>query len=610
MTRDPLLLVRGSGAWLVRAAVRPPDSAMSTGRRRSPAPTPSSAPHLTLVPATRGAPSPSPSFPRSVSPVRVPAQPSPGPRFTTTSGGRDISVLQDTVARQCLFRQCDRSDRGSISLEELLAGIGEECPELNHPQALRRAFVAANVSRDGLVPRREFRLTLEYALFFRDASDALDRLDRVAASCGDRFSFDKFVDSVHELLPDSDYGEGQLRLQFDLLDKDEQGYVRSVDIWSWAATEHVATKGGDAGRPGSPRVAYVWDGEPLRVAASAKNWHEAVRYHWMASVRLHAPERLPHALRINRAQAAAETESERLRGVQPTADGSGAQEERLAATETAAAASTPAAVSTAAATDLKVAVLPEPDEDSGGFEMPNQERRRESFARMDRNHNGKLSVDDYIAGLDDLWPGLHGEHAASVHRAFAAADTRQMGLLGTREFPRLLEFTLYFYRHRTEFDAVDQEGQGRVNESDFASVCERTGVRLTEAEMKCEFAALDRHDPVNGHYRSGYIQFDQYCWWAAQRCVRAGRKSTEEARMLERSRQRQGRIRPKAPGASVSARSERDSLTPEHHRSGHGSHSRAWERHKGMEGADAFYNLDRSPGQDWQERRHGAAFRR
>ena len=133
---------------------------MPSGRRRSPAPTPSSAPHLTLVPATRGAPSPSPSFPRSVSPVPVPAQPSPGPGFTATSGGRDISALQDTGARQRLFHQCDRTDLGSISLEELLAGIGEECPELNHPQALRRAFVAANVSRDGLVPRREFRLTL------------------------------------------------------------------------------------------------------------------------------------------------------------------------------------------------------------------------------------------------------------------------------------------------------------------------------------------------------------------------------------------------------------------------------------------------------------------
>jgi Ca2+-binding EF-hand superfamily protein len=493
-------------------------------------------------------------------------------------------------------------------LEELLAGIGEGCPELNHRRALTRAFVAANVSRNGLVPRREFRLTLEYALFFRNASDALDRLERLASPHDDdRLSFHEFVQSVHALLPDSDYDEAQLHLHFDLLDKDEQGYVRFADVCSWAATEHVATKGGDAGAHGSPRVAYVWDGEPLSVAASAKNWREAVRNHWMASARLQDPERLPHALRVGRAQAAAEAESVRSRSAQASAtadiDGShrAGEDQRPATTNTAAVS---AAVETEQGTDP-------PELYGDTFEMPNKDRRRETFARMDRNRNGKLSVEDYLAELDALWPGLHGEHPASVQRAFAAADTRHVGLLGTREFPRLLEYTLYFYRYRAEFDTIDQEGQGRVDESKFDSICKRTGVLLSDADKKREFAALDRHDPVNGLYQSGYIQFDQYCCWAAKHYVRAGRKSSEEARMLERSKQRQDRTKSRdPPGANFSGRSEHVSRTPEHHRSGHGSHSRAWERHKGMEGADTFYNLDRNPGQEWEERRHGAAFRR
>lgn len=569
---------------------------------------------LTLVPATQSATSPSPSsFLGSISPVA--AEPaSAGPVHTTTSG-RKILALQDRDARHRLFHRCDRNDRGSISVEELLDGIPEECPELNHPMALRRAFVAADVSRNGLVPRRDFRLMLEYAVFFCDVSDSLRELDKLARARQGLFSFDDFAHSVHELLPDNDYNEVQLRLHYDLIDKDQQGYIRFVDFCTWAAKEHTATKGGDSGPAGSPRVAYVWDGEPLSVAAGAKNWREAVRNHWMASIRLQSPEKLPQALRISRAQAAAEVKAERLHSAQAGADaddatGSAEEDQRATATETTAASKSD--TSERETLDGRHNAYG----DTGGFEMPNKELRRETFASMARNRIGELSVEDYTTGLDDLWPGLLGDHPASVERAFAAADTQCAGRLGTRDFRRLLDFTLYFYRYRTEFDKADQAGHGRVEESDFASICKRTGVRLSDAEAKREFASLDRHIPDQGHYQSGYIQFEQYCSWAAKYYVRTGRKLDEEQRMLERSKQRrhdrtrrdQTKSRLATDGKN-SGKSEREK-TPEHHRNGHGSHSKAWEHQKGLEGADAFYNLDRRPGQEWEERRHGAAFRR
>jgi hypothetical protein len=206
-------------------------------------------------------------------------------------------------------------------------------------------------------------------------------------------------------------------------------------------------------------------------------------------------------------------------------------------------------------------------------------------------------------------------------------------LVGPRDFRKLLEFTLYFYRYRVEFDDIDHEGRGRVNESDFASICERTGVLYLSAdEMRREFAALDHHDPSRGHIQSGYIQFELFCSWAAKQYIRAGKKEGEEARMLERSKQRlhsrslehaaagqTGSTRPRSPmrklGGGSGNRSgppgsEAERRSPHHHRDGHGNHSRAWERHKGMEGADTFYNHERSPGQEWAERRHGAAFKR
>ena len=636
---------------------------MPSGGRRTPAPTPSTASRrdLTLVPASARSGSSPPSF-ASVSPVAGAASVAsattiaPSRRSSTATGasrriadgwgddgsvlgssapgGRSFPALNDREARRTLFRRCDVDGTGAISQAQLAAGVLEEIPDLYPPRSLGRAFVAADVSRNGLVSQRELRLLLEYLVYFRELADTFDRLESGSSREG-HFSFDEFVDAVDELLPDGDYDEAQLRLNFSLIDKDHAGYISFADLCSWAAKEHLATKGGDAGAAGSPRVAYVRDGEPLNAAATGKNWRDAVRFHWMASVRLPLPEMLPESLRVGKAQAElaaeaeAETEAKRRRSTSSTAAAAGAAAGGDGADR---GGDEDGPVGATAHDPLfmpaESAVGDAEPQDGSGFTIPpNKAARREVFDSMDTNRSRNLTLKDYTAGLNELWPGLYTEHPESVRRAFATVDPQGSGVVW-RDFKKLLAYTLFFNRYRAEFDAIDEKGDGLVRESDFKSACERTGVAVrgttdtsvsvSDQELNAAFAALDRHEPASGQYRSGYIHFDEFSAWSAKQYLQIQRQADEEARMLVRSKQR-GHTTARSPshngGAARRGAPERDggdggrrAPSPVHHRGGHGGSAKAWERQKGREGADTFYNVDRSPGQEWAERRHSSAF--
>ena len=68
--------------------------------------------------------------------------------------------------RAALFRRMDEDHSGTLSLEQMEAAVNELWPQLKHRGALERACCAAGVDQDGLVGRREFRLVLQYVLYF------------------------------------------------------------------------------------------------------------------------------------------------------------------------------------------------------------------------------------------------------------------------------------------------------------------------------------------------------------------------------------------------------------------------------------------------------------
>ena len=127
--------------------------------KRTPAPTPSSGHDLTLVPATGPIASPSPAF--KISPVdehsAAPPAASSKPRRKSTASRRiadswgddgsmlaagpgsrrSIPALDSREARHELFCQCDTTNSGSVSLDEVQEGVRAMWSDLHHPPSLR-----------------------------------------------------------------------------------------------------------------------------------------------------------------------------------------------------------------------------------------------------------------------------------------------------------------------------------------------------------------------------------------------------------------------------------------------------------------------------------------
>ena len=97
------------------------------------------------------------------------------PRRGGAGGGR-ITANSQSVARGLvmpnkeqrarLFRRMDYNGNGVLSLAEIDKAIIELWPQLNHKQVLMMAYHAADVSGDGFIGRREFRLLVKYLVYF------------------------------------------------------------------------------------------------------------------------------------------------------------------------------------------------------------------------------------------------------------------------------------------------------------------------------------------------------------------------------------------------------------------------------------------------------------
>eukprot|EP01046_Picozoa_sp_COSAG06_P092396 COSAG06_NODE_38624_length_421_cov_1.118012_1_plen_78_part_01 len=68
--------------------------------------------------------------------------------------------------RNAAFRRIDYNGNGALSLAEIDKAVVEIWPHFNHKRALMRAYKAADLNGDGLIKRREFRLLLNYVIFF------------------------------------------------------------------------------------------------------------------------------------------------------------------------------------------------------------------------------------------------------------------------------------------------------------------------------------------------------------------------------------------------------------------------------------------------------------
>ena len=340
----------------------------------------------------------------------------------------------------------------------------------------------------------------------------------------------------------------------------------------------------------------IHDGEPLRAGSAAKNWRDAVRQHWMASVRLPHAERLPAELRVRgvdwrRATGPLEPSDLGLEREERGAEGRGAD-----------------ADDSRAEPALQPQPQPEPEPArpaAGGFSMPTAEGLKELWDAMDASGAGQLTLAQVEAGLETLWPGLCASHAASARWAFAAASSERV--VTRRNFAKLLRAVLFFFERRAAFDEIGAAARhgGVLNAAEFAAAAQRAGVapELRPGSPGAEpVAELNRAFAVIDADNSGYVRLTEFFTWAALRHARSRRRADDAARMLARAGDRSRSRVAEAPAS----RDRRRARRPMHHRDGHGEHQRAWEPQKGQAGADAVYVAHAAWGR--RESGSGAAF--
>ena len=163
--------------------------------------------------------------------------------------------LPDKEERDKLFRSMDYNGNGTLSLAEIDKAVLEMWPHFNHQPALMRAYKAADVSKDGWVGRKEFRLLLEYLVYFNNLWDKFDEID---ASGDRRLSLDEFITGCGVIGENLSGSEAEA--EFAVVDSNDGGYVLFDEFCAWCARRQIVD---DADEPvAEPKPEPAWEPEP------------------------------------------------------------------------------------------------------------------------------------------------------------------------------------------------------------------------------------------------------------------------------------------------------------------------------------------------------------
>ena len=147
---------------------------------------------------------------------------------------RESLIVPTKEERRQVFDRIDFNGNGILSLAEIDKAVVEIWPQFNHKKALMRAYKAADVSGDGFIGRREFRLLCSYIVYFNELWHKFDTIDR---DHDHRVSLSEFRLGCQHL--GLKISAGQAAEEFGRMDRDGGGFVIFDEFCAWCARRHA-----------------------------------------------------------------------------------------------------------------------------------------------------------------------------------------------------------------------------------------------------------------------------------------------------------------------------------------------------------------------------------
>ena len=372
-------------------------------------------------------------------------------------------MMPSAEARKVVFKKMDNNGNGTLSLAEIDKAVISLWPSFNQKPALMRAYKAADVDGNGFVNRREFRLLLEYLIYFNKIWDKFDEIDTSDDRKLDLPEFTKGCKILGEEMP-----AAECKAEFEKMDKNGGGSVLFDEFCMWIARRQIAgvkkverptgiEKAKKPAKKKAPKADPSTPGKTPRGGA-----------------------RTPSSSRSSRSSSASK----------PTRGRDGGHGKGLSAHGRTDAAEAPTA------------------EDTAALQMPDKATRMAAFKKMDFNGNGALSLAEIDKAVIALYPSFN--HKPALMRAYKAADKTGDGFIGRKEFRLLLEYLIFFNNLWAKFEEIDSTDDRRLELPEFIKGCAILGESIADDEAEAEFNKMD----ANG---GGVVLFDEFCVWISDR---------------------------------------------------------------------------------------------
>lgn len=390
-----------------------------------------------------------------------------GSHLQNADGTLKHMVMPSREERARLFRRMDTDGNGVLTHAEVEKSIQQLWgSKLRSREVLLRSFDAADHSLDGTIGRTQFRLLLQYVIFFNQNWDLFAQID---LDHDERVVWEEFVRGLDVL--GIRMTEAEQKQVFMGLDEDN-GFVRFGEFCSWAARRCVADGLLDA---------------PTNVPVGAEGHVGGITLQPM-------PYNSPGA--ITGASMSHGSPSPRLHS-----NHSGMRSPMNVTAPSLL--QSPSPNTTASYTGPTGALL-----------LPSEEQRGRLFRQMDQTGNGLVPVDVVQAQVGRMWPQL--DHTQSLKWALQAADVNHDGMIGRTEFKLLLQYLVFFHTLADKFAEIDIDHDQFLNYHEFKRGCDILGLNVNDVEAQRIFVSLEE-DQGDQH-----ITFAEFAAWSARRALHLG----------------------------------------------------------------------------------------